>query len=165
MVFFLRVVLKIFLHLCSCIHQGFANFHCLDLAGKLRLCLIWAWTPYAVAPQISGVIITSVSALAWWLDWQIERRYWICDDDDSRSSLSSLQHTQWAHVLSTALVGQVSSEEFGCPDLERLQNISVYRLSPMGEPCCSLPARHAAVNLVGNQNKGEGRAFCCLFSY
>lgn len=55
--------------------------------------------------------------------------------------------------------GTSSSEEFGCLSLERLQNISFYRLSPMADPHHSLPAWHVAVNLVGNQNKGGGGLF------
>lgn len=62
-------------------------------------------------------------------------------------------------MLSTVLVGQVRWKKIGCHDTEQLQNITVYRLSQMAEPGSSLPARHPAVNLVGNQNKGEGRDF------
>lgn len=57
--------------------------------------------------------------------------------------------------------GTSSSEEFGCSDLERLQNISVYRSSQMAAPRSSLPAWHAAVNLVGNQNKRGGGGCVC----
>ncbi len=63
-----------------------------------------------------------------------------------------------SYVVDSAC-GTSSSEEFGRLDLERLQNISVYRLSLMVEALSSLPAWHAAVNLVWNQNKGARRTF------
>lgn len=52
--------------------------------------------------------------------------------------------------------GTGSAQEFGCAGLERLQNISVNRLSPMAKACSPLPARLAAVNRVGGCNKKRG---------
>lgn len=51
--------------------------------------------------------------------------------------------------LSTELVGQIQLKKFGCHDMEQLQNIIVYCLSPTAEPHSSLQARHAALILVG----------------
>lgn len=61
-------------------------------------------------------------------------------------------HPMSSYVVNSAC-GTSSSEEFGCSDLEPLQNICIYRLSPIAEPRSSLPAWHAAANLVWNQNK------------
>lgn len=76
--------------------------------------------------------------------------------------LGHLQLTEFSptHPMSSYVVdntcGTSSSQEFGCANLERRQNISVNCLSPMAKLCSLLPAWHAAVKLVGTQNKRRG---------